>query len=79
MRLDIVKVSHARRLCVNGQGRLLRTTAQVSLRELAETIGVDAATLARWESGATVPRAHAAMRWIDALQLLALPQGDEAA
>lgn len=41
----------------------MRIAAGVSLRELAAVLGVDPASLSRWETGAVVPRAKAAARW----------------
>jgi transcriptional regulator with XRE-family HTH domain len=69
---DLAKVSLGRRLCLDGGGRRLRTQGRVSLRELAGAIGVDPATLWRWENGTAAPRAAAAVRWVDALRDLAL-------
>ena len=76
MRIDLVKVSRARRLCMDGQGRRLRVAAQVSVRELAQAVGVNPATVCRWETGESAPRPDAAVRWVDALQQLAADDED---
>lgn len=71
-----MKVSCARRLCFDGGGRRLREQAQLTLRELAGAVGVDPATLHRWETAAAVPRGDAAVRWIDALAAVSEPFGE---
>jgi transcriptional regulator with XRE-family HTH domain len=53
-----------------GRGRDLRERAGLSVRELATLLGVDAATLCRWERGQTRPRGPAASRWVAACQLI---------
>jgi len=57
-------------------GRTLRNAAGLSLQELAEEIGVDPATLARWEVGKTKPRRAAALRWAVVLDHLAHTLGE---
>jgi transcriptional regulator with XRE-family HTH domain len=53
-----------------GRGRDLRERAGLSVRELAALLGVDAATLCRWERGQTRPRGPGASRWVAACQLI---------
>lgn len=53
----------------------MRVQADLSLREMASQIGVDISTLSRWETGTTVPRAGAALRWAAALLPLAMEAG----
>jgi len=67
---DVEKISRARSLTASGEGRRKRELASVTMRELASAIGVDAATLSRWETGTTSPRGAAAIRWLDALRVL---------
>jgi len=68
---DLRELIDARRQAQSGEGRRLREAAQLSLRELASQIGVDAATLDRWERGQTRPRHAAALKYQAALTLLA--------
>ena len=70
--MDITKltrVSRARKL-TDGTGARLRESARVSRQELADAIGVDPATLARWESGAKSPHQRNALAWLNALEAL---------
>jgi DNA-binding transcriptional regulator YiaG len=67
---DVEKISRARSLAASGEGRSKREGVSVTMRELASAIGVDAATLSRWETGTTAPRGPAAIRWLDALETL---------
>lgn len=57
-------------------GRTIRNAAGLSLQELAEEIGVDPATLARWEVGKAKPRREAALRWAVVLDQLARTLGE---
>ena len=66
---DVTRLSRARQL-TRGEGRRMREDALVTQRELASAIDVDAATLQRWEAGATRPRSGAALRWLDTLERL---------
>jgi DNA-binding transcriptional regulator YiaG len=61
----------ARRRARSGEGRRLREAAGLSLRELAAQVGVDAATLDRWERGLARPRRAAALRYQTVLAALA--------
>jgi hypothetical protein len=54
----------------SGRGRDLRERAGLSVRELATLLGVDGATLCRWERGQTRPRGPGASRWVAACQLI---------
>jgi DNA-binding transcriptional regulator YiaG len=51
-----------------GAGRRQRIEIGLTLRELAEAVGVTTATLSRWENGQVRPRSDAAVRWVDALR-----------
>lgn len=63
------RVSHMRLLAASGGARSLRIEQRISLRELAEAIDASPSTVSRWEQGYTSPRALAALRWADALQV----------
>ena len=60
---DLISLARARHLASTGLGRRIRLAAGLSVTELAEAIGVPPATLWRWESGHSRPRADAARRW----------------
>jgi len=64
---ELVEVARGRVLARSGKGRAIREGANLSLRELARAVGVDASTLSLWERGRTRPRADAARRWEAAL------------
>jgi transcriptional regulator with XRE-family HTH domain len=55
----------ARRFSQEGLGREIRERARLSVRELAEIVGIDASTLSRWERGQTRPCGLAASRWTE--------------
>jgi DNA-binding transcriptional regulator YiaG len=59
-----------RQMAETGEARRLREAANLSLRELAPDVLVDASTLARWETGECRPRGAAALRWERALRRL---------
>jgi DNA-binding transcriptional regulator YiaG len=67
---DLMRLAAARRYCGTGEGRRIREEAQLSLTDLAEACGVDAATIAKWETGARRPRRQAALRYAAVLEEL---------
>jgi DNA-binding transcriptional regulator YiaG len=60
-----------RRLQDSGQARRIREQAGVSVALLARSIGVQEATVWRWETGRSRPREDAALRWLEALERMA--------
>lgn len=54
--MDIQSIAKARRLAASGQGRTIRQAAGVTIRDIAEVIGVDVSTVSRWETGQRQPR-----------------------
>jgi DNA-binding transcriptional regulator YiaG len=54
--------------------RAIRERASIGLRELAEVLGVPAATLHDWEQGRRNPRRAGRLRYVAALRVL---QGEE--
>jgi transcriptional regulator with XRE-family HTH domain len=60
-----------RRLQDSGQARRIREQAGVSVALLARSIGVQEATVWRWETGRSRPREDAALRWLAALERMA--------
>ena len=65
---EIASLVRGRTLGRSGRGRALRERAGISLRELAEIVEVDAATLCRWERGDVRPRRSGAARWVEACE-----------
>lgn len=51
----------------HGRGRMVREAADLSLRDLAATVGVSVAALSRWERGEERPSRAAAVRWACAI------------
>jgi DNA-binding transcriptional regulator YiaG len=78
---DVSKLIRARWLARSGEGRRIRERAGLSLREVADAVGVDPTTLARWEHDRSVPRSRAAQRWADVIAeaAAACPDGGAAA
>ena len=72
---EIKSLVIARLLAESGRGRAIRERARLSVREMADFIGVDAATLSRWERGRTKPHCAAAIRWAEACWTLAGSEG----
>jgi transcriptional regulator with XRE-family HTH domain len=75
-----IELRRARELGPSGRGRRAREMARLSLSEVAVAIGVDAATLCRWERGLVRPRRAAALRWlsvVDDLQSADIPSRSE--
>ena len=64
-----------RRLQDSGQARRIREQAGVSAALLARSIGVQEATVWRWETGRSRPREDAALRWLEALERMADEKG----
>jgi DNA-binding transcriptional regulator YiaG len=58
-------------MCANGEARLIRKTAGLSLGEVAAAIGSSSAVVARWETGKARPRKDAALRYGEFLAELA--------
>jgi len=67
---DLAKVSRMRELAESGAARRRREARRISVSELAQSLGVPASQLSRWERGRNAPRPAAAITWYDALQEL---------
>lgn len=63
---EISLLVRGRNLGRSGRGRAIREQGGLSLRELAQIVQVDAATLSRWERGDVRPRQAGAARWLTA-------------
>lgn len=55
----------------SGEARRIRMAALLSQADVANAIGVDASTVARWEKGERLPRAALAVRYRSILTMLA--------
>lgn len=71
----LARVSVARRQFATGIARQRRQAAALSLREVAEALGVDVATCWRWEHGRATPRPEAARRWMELLDAIEAEDG----
>ncbi|MFF3897928.1 helix-turn-helix domain-containing protein [Streptomyces sp. NPDC001812] len=61
--LDLAEVSRVRVSARKGEARTRRIQHCISLREMAESLGVKPSTLSRWERGEATPRPDDAVRW----------------
>jgi DNA-binding transcriptional regulator YiaG len=59
---DAAEIARVREWVRSGRAKAIRERAHVSQAEVAETIGVDPATVSRWEAGGRVPRGAVAER-----------------
>lgn len=73
--METIELSQVRELAVNGSARTIRTTARLTLAEVAAEIGVAPSTVWRWERGQRNPRGAAALRYGRLLAQLAGPEG----
>jgi DNA-binding transcriptional regulator YiaG len=69
--MQAVQLAQVRELLRSGRARAIRERANVSIRELADSLEVHEATVARWESGARSPRGPIALRYAELLRALA--------
>lgn len=67
---EIALIIRGRTLGRTGRGKAIREQAGLSLRELAQIVQVDAATLSRWERGDVRPRQVGATRWLNACEAI---------
>jgi len=68
---SLTRLAQARQLGFSGLGRSIRVAARLSLRDVAGWVGVDPATVYRWETGRSNPVPEHAERWLAALAELA--------
>lgn len=66
----VLKLAKARRYAASGDGRRVRLANDLSLRDVAQPVGVGITTLWRWENDRNSPRGDAAVRWADLLDQL---------
>jgi transcriptional regulator with XRE-family HTH domain len=67
---EVLRVVAARRMLADGSARQRRVAAGLSLRDVAEALGVDTATVWRWETHRRAPRREAALLYADLLEEL---------
>ncbi len=72
-RMELETIVSIRQLARSGEARRIREAAGLSLRELAAAVGVDAASISRWERGLSAPRVHHALAWHKALMVAVAP------
>lgn len=53
----------ARRLAASGRGRTIRHSAGLTCAEVGDQVGVNGATISRWETGKRTPRGEDAGRY----------------
>jgi DNA-binding transcriptional regulator YiaG len=68
---DLLLLIEAREAARSGRGAALRTGAGISQAELADSIGVSAPCISRWEAGERRPRGAAALAYARVLHDLA--------
>jgi DNA-binding transcriptional regulator YiaG len=61
--MDLEDLVLARDAWIDGRGRSEREKRNLSLRDTAPVVGVDAATFSRWERGLSAPRGEAARKY----------------
>ena len=61
-------LTRARRLLRSGQAQLIRIDAGLSQGEVARLLGVDPATVSRWENGTRIPRGQLALDYVHLLE-----------
>lgn len=72
---DALLLSEARRALRDGSAREIRERAKLTQREVAESVGVSADAVTRWEQGSRSPRGTAALRYARLLAQLREVQG----
>jgi transcriptional regulator with XRE-family HTH domain len=68
---DLLKITAARSAASSGAARGLRVGAGLSLREVADDLGVSVSTVFRWENGERRPSGELAERYGELLAALA--------
>jgi transcriptional regulator with XRE-family HTH domain len=63
-------ITSARRLALSGEARAIREAAGLSLREVADVLGVTPSCVLRWETGERVPRGENAEHYAQLLTRL---------
>lgn len=61
-------LTRVRRLLRSGQAQLIRLEAGLSQGEVARLLGVEPATVSRWEAGTRIPRGQLALDYVRLLE-----------
>jgi DNA-binding transcriptional regulator YiaG len=67
---EVVRLVQARRLASTGEARAIRLAAELSLREVADTVGVSVTCLWRWENARRAPQGQPAVFYAELLEQL---------
>jgi len=70
----VVQLAAVREWVRTGRCRQIREHANVSQGEVARAVGVEPATVCRWEAGQRMPQGDAAIRYLEVLEALAKAQ-----
>ena len=60
---ELTQSMQARELARGGMGRLIRTKAGLSLRQVASEVDATASAVFYWETGRYLPKSPAGFRW----------------
>ena len=60
---ELAEEMQARELARSGMGRLIRTKAGLSLRQVASEVGATASAVLYWETGKFLPKSESGRRW----------------
>lgn len=66
----LMRLAAARRLASTGEALRIREAAGLTRAEVARVVGVDRATVSRWEDGSRRPTGDAALRFAELLGAL---------
>ncbi len=58
-------------MAANGTAKAIRTSAGLTLRDVAVDVGVDCSSILRWERGSVVPYRDHALRYLEVLDEIA--------
>jgi DNA-binding transcriptional regulator YiaG len=67
---ELILLADARAHARDGTGRTIRQNADLSIAEVAATIGTNRGGLSRWERGEAAPHGPAAISWAALLHTL---------
>jgi len=67
---EVIRLVRVRRMLEDGSAKALRVDSGLSLRDVADALGVNTATVHRWEANRRIPHRDAALRYADLLDAL---------
>jgi transcriptional regulator with XRE-family HTH domain len=65
--LKSVRLARIRALCKSGYAHQIRIKAGVSLKEIADDVGVTESAISYWENGLRAPRTASALKYAEVL------------